>query len=331
MDAVGLHKSNGGKLVAVVTTHNRLDQIQRTVAQLLAEGCDDIIVVDNASVDGTQLWLSEHPSPHVHAILSEENLGGAGGFEVGLKVAIADHAPDWVVVMDDDARPIKGAIDVFRAADKSSWSAIAAAVYYPNGDICEMNRPSKNPFWHLASFVKTFWNGRSGFHISNARYKQSDVIPIDSSSFVGMFISAKALREFGFPDGKLFIYGDDVLYSLKLRKAGGTLGFNPNIRFEHDCSTFEGASRVYKPYWKIYYNYRNGLIMYRAAAGLMFPAVLMIILPKWIHQGHLYKADRPTFNRLLRRALVDGIFQRTSITHDEVLALSQTSKGRRSP
>jgi GT2 family glycosyltransferase len=128
-----------------------------------------------------------------------------------------------------------------------------------------MNRPSRNPFWHLRPFLHTLLGGgRKGFHVSDDDFAATTVRQIDASSFVGFFVSRAAIARAGFPDGKLFIYGDDVLYTLKLTRAGGAIGFAPWIRFEHDCSTLrKGEGHIHRPLWKAYYNYRNGLLVRR--------------------------------------------------------------------
>ncbi|WP_260103502.1 hypothetical protein [Phaeobacter inhibens] len=61
------------------------------------------------------------------------------------------------------------------------------------------------------------------------------------TSFVGFFISAAAVRRVGYPDPKLFIYGDDALYTLGLSAAGGRICFAADVRFEHDFSTFSNG------------------------------------------------------------------------------------------
>ena len=260
------------KLAAVVVTFNRLHQLKTTINRLLSEDIDHLYVVDNGSTDQSRDWLASLTEPRLHILLAEKNLGGAGGFEVGLKAAVAEQDPDWIVVMDDDARPYPGAMTDFRALDLANRHAVAGAVYYPNGQICEMNRPSRNPFWHPRVFLKTlFGGGRLGFHIPDSDY-QGGGLDLDASSFVGFFVSRAAITQVGYPDGRLFLYGDDVIYTLGLRKSGLTLRFAPGIRFEHDCTTFTGTERVYSPIWKVYYNYRNGLIMYRLAAGILCPS-----------------------------------------------------------
>ena len=290
-----------------MVTYNRLDQLKTTLSALLAEVCDHIIIVDNGSTDGSRKWLAAQVDPRLHVLETAENLGGAGGFEAGLRLAVKKYDPDWVVVMDDDARPAPGALAAFHAADKAGWDAVAGAVYYPDGRICDMNRPSVNPFWNTGAFFRTLLGGgRMGFHLPDRAYGGT-ARPVDAASFVGLFIARHAIMRAGYPDGRLFLYGDDVIYTLGLRKSGLTIGFDPVIRFEHDCTTFTGDNRIHRPVWKVYYNYRNGLIMYRAAAGWLFWPALLVVLPKWALKGRHYKGERREFYRLLWRAVRDGV------------------------
>ena len=320
------------QIVALVVTFNRLAQLQTTVARLLAEDLDAVVVVNNASTDGTADWLASQHDQKLNAITLDRNRGGAGGFEQGLKAAMARHDADWFVLMDDDARPLPGAIAQFRAevGGMGAWEAVAAGVYYPDGDICEMNRPSRNPFWHLGRFLRTlFGGGRSGFHLRDDEFHVRTVEQIDVTSFVGFFLSRAAIARVGLPDGKLFIYGDDVIYTLGLSRAGGAIGFAPWLRFEHDCSTLRrGEGHIHRPLWKAYYNYRNGLLGYRAAAGpVLFWPALCVVVVKWALKSRGYGPSQTLFLRLLGVAVTDALRGKLDRSHDEVVALSQGREG----
>ena len=92
-------------LVAVVVTYNRLAKLQATLARLLAEAPEDLVqvlVVDNASSDGTGDWLDSLDDPRLTICRNQVNTGGAGGFEQGMREAVKRWDPDWIVVMDDD-------------------------------------------------------------------------------------------------------------------------------------------------------------------------------------------------------------------------------------
>jgi GT2 family glycosyltransferase len=232
-----------------------------------------------------------------------------------------------MVVMDDDARPASGALDVFHTRDHNGWDALAAAVYFPDGRICEMNRPSRNPFWEKGGIWRVIKGGRNGFHIRPAAYEDSSVIPIDVTSFVGFFISRRGLDLAGVPDPGLFLYGDDGLYTLGLSAAGGRIGFDPNLRFDHACSTFDDAQRGrFTPLWKVYYYHRNLLMLYRMAAGWMFWPALLVVLPKWLSKVRQHSGEQRVFLRLLWRAVRDGLAGRTSVPHAEIVAFADGSK-----
>ena len=320
------------RLAAVVVSHNRLGQLRRTVRRLLEEGVDHLVVVDNASTDGTRDWLAQRRDPRLHVVLSPRNQGGAGGFEQGLRTARLLHDADWYVVMDDDARPQPGALARFRALAAAQpdtppqWEALAGGVFYPDGQICETNRPSRNPFWCRRSFMRTLMAGRAGFHVADDAYDAPAPVPVDAASFVGLFLSRAAIARAGYPQGDLFIYGDDVLYTLELSCRGGRIGFAPWLAFEHDCTTFRrGEGQIHRPLWKVYYNYRNGLFTYRRAAGpVLFWLVLLLAIPKWGLKVRGYEpGERRTYLRLLRVALGDGFRGRRDRPHRQVRALAR--------
>ncbi|QBF34243.1 glycosyltransferase [Thalassococcus sp. S3] len=301
------------RLAALVVTHNRLDKLRETVARLLAEPLDHLLVVDNLSTDGTRDWLAGQTDPRLDVLLLEDNLGGAGGFELGLRAIQDRFDPDWTVLMDDDARPEPGTFAAFRAEDWSGWTAVAGAAFYPDGRICETNRPWINPFWHARAFLRTLiGGGRMGFHLPDSAYDTETPRKIDGASFVGLFLSRAAIDMAGYPDGRLFIYADDSIYTLELSRAGGRIAFVPGLRFEHDCSTLapEGP-KIYRPLWKIYYIYRNGLILYHRAAGpVWFWCALPVVLLKWTLAGRPYGEDRPQYYRYLMSAIRDALFRR---------------------
>ncbi len=310
-------------LVAVMVTYNRLDKLRVALARLLEAPEAElaaVVVVDNASDDGTGAWLDTQDDLRLVVHHSTHNIGGAGGFEAGMRLATEQFDPDWMVVMDDDAHPMPGALTVFHARDKSDWGMVAAAVFFPDGDICEMNRPSRNPFWHGREFFRTlFGGGRGGFHVTPEDYAGPGMA-VDVASFVGLFVSRAAINLVGYPDGKLFVYGDDGLFTLGFSRAGGRILFAPDLKFEHDCSTFAGQRGRFRPLWKVYYYHRNLLLLYQLAAGWMFWPVLLVILPKWFLKVRDHTGDRQAFLRLLNRAVLDGLSGRTGVDHAKVVA-----------
>ena len=98
-----IEDEQGRRIVAVVVTFNRLGLLQRLVERLrevpqLAE----VVVVDNASTDGTGDWLDDQHDLVVRRL--DRNRGGAGGFHEGLRLAM-ERGADLAWLMDDDGMP----------------------------------------------------------------------------------------------------------------------------------------------------------------------------------------------------------------------------------
>ena len=320
-------------VAAVVVTFNRLRHLKKTLARLLSEPLDHVVVVENGSTDGTRDWLAGQGDPRLVVIEMPGNGGGALGFEVGMREARLRLNPDWLVLMDDDARPSTGTITRFRqglaAGHWPGAEALAAAVRFPGGRICEMNRPWVNPFGRLSVFLRVLaGGGRAAFHIPDSAYDVQAPRPLDGTSFVGFFVSRDGVARAGYPDGRLFIYGDDVLYSLGLTQAGGRLLFAPDLEFEHDCET-QTAGAMPRPLWKVYYLHRNAWFVYRRVAGrLFFPPLMALMLPKWLSKGRLLPADeRRICRRLIRLAVRDAFHGHLDRSHAEIMAWANGSDG----
>ncbi|MEM0937173.1 MAG: glycosyltransferase [Pseudomonadota bacterium] len=316
-------------LAALVVTYQRKTQIRATVERLLATPIARVLVVDNGSTDGSREWLASVEDVRLRVVLAPSNLGGAGGFELGLRKLVSEDDPDWIVLMDDDARPLPGTIEHFMANGPWDYDAVSAAVYMADGSICEMNRPTVNPFWNIGIFLRTslgavLGRSRQSFHIPDSAYNGGRPKEIDATSFVGLFLARETIRRGGYPDGRLFIYGDDVLYTLSLRKRGMRIGFVPDLRFEHDDHPAwrDGVVR-YVPLWKTYYNARNGLRVCRSAAGLMFLPAMAVMLAKWLLAGRHYGAEKSVYYRLLWHGFWDGVMGRLSRPHSEVRGLAR--------
>jgi rhamnopyranosyl-N-acetylglucosaminyl-diphospho-decaprenol beta-1,3/1,4-galactofuranosyltransferase len=318
-------------IVAVIVTYNRLEKLRVALANSLANAFYRIIVVDNCSSDGTTQWLKGFSDPRLIVVHTEKNLGGAGGFNLGFRYA-AEQLPeaDWMVCFDDDAYPEQDVATIFERLEiPDTVGGIAGAVFLPDGGISEMNRPSVNPFWHLREFFLTPFKGRYGFHLADSDYLSENVREIDASSFVGFFVRLSLIREskIGLPRSELFIYADDIIYVLEMRKSGTLHWFVPQLKFHHDCQTLRDQKDVYHPLWRVYYTFRNRLEMYRVASGFFYPFVLLIKIPKCFLAARHYDPDeRRRFLQITARAVWDGITRNYSMSHDQVVALASDSR-----
>lgn len=312
------------RIAAVVVTYNRLDKLKLAVSASLAQSIDRLIIIDNASTDGTAAWLAEQTDSRLEVHRLDANVGGAGGFQRGFAEAVTDPGTDWLVCYDDDAWPQDGALAAFRGLTLADDVAgVAAAVYLPDGRISEMNRPSFNPFGSLRQMLITGLGGRMGFHVDDQAYAATQLVDIDYSSFVGCFLRARAVRErLGLPRAELFIYADDIIYTFGIRQAGLRHVFAPTVLFNHDCGTLQAQQDVYKPLWRAFYSYRNRLELFRIVSGRLFPLVLLIKLPGWVAKMRHY--ERPwLFLRVLGRAVLEGLRRDFTRSHASVKSLCE--------
>ena len=100
------------KVAAVVVTYNRKKLLKSCIENLLNQTFKiDVIVIDNMSTDGTREMLEDFiATKKIIYHSTGKNIGGAGGFYHGVKMAYEDDY-DWIWIMDDDAFPTKTCLE----------------------------------------------------------------------------------------------------------------------------------------------------------------------------------------------------------------------------
>ncbi len=214
------------KIIAVVVTYNRIALLKECVHALLHQKeCTDaqldILLVDNASDDGTKEWIDEqithttsHDTTSIYAMHLSENTGGAGGFYHGMKWAY-EHGADAIWIMDDDTIPKEDALQKLwdgmacirkQVAPKSEIGFVSSTVLWTDGSPCEMNRQ------HYVGDT---------FSISgkDAEEDTLTIQPVDSATFVSLLFSREAVEKMGLPIKEYFIWGDDKEYTLRVSQA----------------------------------------------------------------------------------------------------------------
>ena len=107
-------------VAAVDVTYNRKEMLATCLRKLCEQegAACDILVIDNASTDGTEAMIREqYPNPDLHYFNTGTNLGGAGGFSFGMRKAVElGYAYIWA--MDDDTYAEPDALSAFLDADR---------------------------------------------------------------------------------------------------------------------------------------------------------------------------------------------------------------------
>jgi len=189
------------RVCAVVVTFNRKLMLRPCLHSLLAQErpLDQILVVDNASTDGTPDLLREE-FPNLTVLRLEKNTGGAGGFHAGMRWAF-DQGFDWVWVMDDDIEMKPEALTVLLRHQEF-------------GDLIQLRKthPEGPLIWEAV------WNASGCSAITCERDVSFDNgkpwTSISYANFEGAFIRRSVMERIGFPDVRYFIGGDDTIYGL---------------------------------------------------------------------------------------------------------------------
>lgn len=252
--------ANHQVIVAVVVTFNRRDLLERCIEALRHQSCrpDRILIIDNASTDGTGEWLlalsTEFPDL-MCAVSLPMNGGGATGFAEGMKRGF-ELGADWVWMMDDDAEPLPDALEALMeltpapehihgslavAGERTSWATTLLA---PNRVVTE------------AAEIPA----------------HAEVL---SLPFLGFLIHRSLASRLGLPDAGYFIAADDIEYCLRAQKAGARLYIAGKSRIAHPPSTNHEISLLGRkinylslPPWKRYYDTRNRLLNARQYHGV---------------------------------------------------------------
>jgi len=232
------------QVCAVIVAYNKLDLLKRSIGALrqTTHPLSEIIVVDNASTDGTGEWLRDQDD--IRTLSMARNLGGAGGFHHGMAAAIEGDF-DWIWLMDDDSIVEPEALSELIQATKENplGSFFNSLVLWKDGAPCRMNIPK--PVWE---WTDIYVQGKQG-------------VPLEACSFVSCLVNAKIARAVGLPIEEFFIWYDDFEYTARLSKIAPGY-FVPQSRVTHETAFNKGVdwSEVSeKTIWKYRHGIRNEL------------------------------------------------------------------------
>lgn len=198
-------------LCAVVVTHRRPDELAKSLDALSAQTrpVDHLIVVDNDNSDRVRDLVAGQQVPITY-LGSHRNLGGAGGFALGMLHALALGA-EWIWCADDDGRPQDPGVlsTLLECARRYQLAEVSPMV-------CDIDDPARLAFPLRRGLL---WRR----YVSELRDGQ-DFLPGIASLFNGALFRASTLEAVGVPDLRLFVRGDEVEIHRRLMRSGLPFG-----------------------------------------------------------------------------------------------------------
>ncbi|MCW2579718.1 MAG: hypothetical protein JWR82_1319 [Blastococcus sp.] len=213
------------RIVAVVVTRHRRELLAQSLAALAGQSraVDHVVVVDNGPDESAEEVVRASGLP-VTYLSSARNLGGAGGFALGMLHALALGA-DWVWCADDDGRPADDAVlatllDTARRYGLAEVSPMVTDVADPDRLAFPLRRGLR-------------WRRR------RSDFAGMEVLPRYASLFNGALFRADALDVVGVPDYRLFFRGDETEIHRRLLRAGLPFGTCVAAAYLHPEGTTE--------------------------------------------------------------------------------------------
>ena len=242
-------------VAVVVVTFNRADLLGRMLDGLAAQTHrpDAVYVVDNASTDHTREVLERWHGGDLSLEVthSPDNLGGAGGFHLGIRRAYADGF-DRIWLMDDDVVPAPDCLSVLMAHDEPCLMAVREDTTGRLVEKAALRFDLANPLTikPKTSMVETTFGTRAAM---------PERVELQNVAFEGFMIRREVVDAIGLPDPSYFIFYDDVDFALRARRAGhhiwairdAVLVRQLDFDQQHDLGS-----------WKGFYMYRNLFVVH---------------------------------------------------------------------
>ena len=292
------------EICVVLVTFNRLNCLKKALDEFEKQTYlpKRLIVVNNSSTDGTAEYLSEWKKTESNfekiVITTERNLGGAGGFALGLKEASKYSDTDWIWLSDDDAfvkpNTLATINNVYQDDLKSENIAALFTSVINNGEYDLSHR----------RIVKKDVLGIKMLPVAKERYKNK-YFELAQGSYVGMLIKNDLVKKFGVTKEEYFIYYDDTEHCERLRRHGKLICV-PSAEIVHDIEVNTQYS------WKSYYGARNSTILIKEYYGV-YPALLNV-LKRYIKEvSFLSKNNSKSVKKMIKTGLKDGLLGKTGL------------------
>lgn len=247
------------KVAVVVVTYNRKNLLKECIEALVHQEYQnrEIIIVDNASTDGTAEMIKEYFPVGLIYYNTGKNLGGAGGFNYGMKKAL-ETGCKYIWLMDDDCIVNNTSLPcLLSEADnlKDEFGFMSSQVLWIDGSLCNMNIQKK-------SYLKKITN------------EDNNTTRVMMATFVSFFVKAETTRKVGLPITDFFIWADDLEYSRRISRQYPCY-YVPSSTVVHKTKNNLGSNLPAdqsKDLSRYSYAYRNEYYVYRREGlkGIMY-------------------------------------------------------------
>lgn len=256
-------------LTTIIVHYNTPDETVRCIESALkakhAHFDHTIVVIDNGSKEVFELPSKWQNLPQLELIRSDANLGFAGGNNLAIKHAVSKYNTDFVVLLNSDATYEPKALEAMYDSAKNhpEVGIINPKIYFTANHEFHHHSYTKDErgkvLWFAGGTVD--WADVVSFHrgvdeVDRGQFDQ--VTQTDFATGCCMLIRREVIESVGLLSEDLFLYWEDVEYSLRVVERGYRLLFQPKaVAWHENAGSGDGAGSD----TSLYYQTRNRLVL----------------------------------------------------------------------
>ena len=280
--------SNLQAVAVVVVNHNAgfllVDCIRSVIDQ-----AERVVVVDNASRDGSMALLASHfpDHPRLQLIFSDTNLGFAAGCNIGL----AEAGQTDLLFLNPDCIMGPQALERMVSALKSDATVGMVGGLLTNLDGSEQGGGRRAVPTPWRSFVRAFGLSKFSqrwpklffdFHL-NKQPRPTAPLEVEAISGALMLVRRAAVDDVGLWDENYFLHCEDLDWCMRFRQKNWRILFVADAPVVHHL----GHSSKERPFFVEWHKHKGMVRFYRKFFSHQYPGVLMWVvrLGVWLRFG----------------------------------------------
>ncbi len=242
-------------VIAIILNYMRPDDTIDCIDSLKKSSYSplQLIVVDNASTDDSVMRIRA-VYPDIKILQSENNLGYAGGMNLGIRYAVK-FSPEYLLIVNSDTIADSGYVSklVNALSQRTRAAAASGTIYY---------YPDTTKIWYAGGELK-YWRA-SGFtnrsypHVNNTG--SQDIQDVTFISGCAFLLRVSAIHAIGLFDERFFMYLEDTEMCSRLAYNNFEMIYVPEAILFHKVN-HEGNLP-----FPLYFSVRNRLLFLKLAA-----------------------------------------------------------------
>lgn len=274
-------------ITVIIVTYQAQPYIKSCLDSLLKQTNESfhILIVDNNSSDTTKMLIGEYlkNNSKIHLIENRKNLGYARANNIGIQYALKILKADYLLLLNQDTIVENSVLDkLLHWSDKKGTAALGPKI---------LIKKNKRIWWIGSKVFKItdlFKTPRLALsHQVDKEQEDSFFIdkPAEVEAIVGcaLFLPKKIIENVGYLDEKFFMYGEDLDYSLRMRKKGYKIFVVPEAIVYHDVHLEKEAlsieNKFNKTLKRYYLHFLGSLIVLFKHFSILYALVWLIRVP----------------------------------------------------